>query len=422
MLVSKPLSQLLLGDAVHYKLLCLALLAFFFDLVGRAAGAILLIERKSIYFSLIGLLHLIIGLSLNIYLIIILRMGLMGYYLSALAGAVVPSLIFCGIAIRKCGLSFEPRIARKLIKFQLPLVPSSIISTVSRQAERILLRFMVSIESVGVLSMGYKFPVMLNLFIHEPFMKSWNTERIAIADDSDGPRRISGMYTYLLYLMTFAGLVLAVTIEDILAILTPPEFWPASRIAQIEIITVILTSSSFHLNFGLLYAKDTKTWAIIRSSVAILKIGLSYLFIRLWGLYGAAYSACAVAAITMLWGLQAGQARYRLWLEYRKILLIILAAAAIFLWLTNVDFGETRLARSWANDVVPTLAGWLEGTALGQWKEGKAVDILRDRADLVLDMLIKLVLSCSYLILLPAVHNGTRQRLRKLAVRLRLLR
>ena len=47
MLASRPLSQLLLGDPAYYKLLCLALGGFFFDLTGQAAGATLLIERAA---------------------------------------------------------------------------------------------------------------------------------------------------------------------------------------------------------------------------------------------------------------------------------------------------------------------------------------------------------------------------------------
>lgn len=413
MLASRPLSQLLLGDPAYYKLLCLALGGFFFDLTGQAAGATLLIERKSVYFSLIGLLRLVIGLSLNIYLIIVLRMGLMGYFLSSFFTCLVPALVFYTLAFRKSGFVFERRIARKLIAFQWPLIPSSIVSTLSRQAERILVRFMIDIPSVGVLSMGYKFPVLLNMFISEPFMKSWNTERIAIADQPEGPERIGRMFTYLLYLMVLAGLVLAVCIKNALELLTPPEFWPAFRIARVEIATVILVSSSFHLNFGLLYAKDTKTWAVVRSTMAVIKIGLSYLFISLWGLYGAAYSACVVAAITMLWGTRVGQARYRIRVEYRKIALLAVAALGIFWWLANVDLSGIGVIRSLSENGVPRLADWLSTTDVGTWKEGKVVSLLQEKADILLDMLAKILLCTSYLIFFPFVHDPTLQKLQK---------
>jgi O-antigen/teichoic acid export membrane protein len=412
-LISHPLSRLMLGDASYAPLLRLASLAFFFELSGQAASAILLIERKSIYFSSMGLLRMVIGVSLNIYLILVLKMGLLGYFLASLATSVVPGLMFFAIAVKKCGLAFDRKIAADMLRFQLPLVPSSIINTISRQAERVLARFMINIESVGILSMGYKFPVLLTILIHEPFMKSWNTERIAIADQPKGPERIGRMFTYSLYLLVFAGLVMAAAIQDLLMILTPPEFWLAYRIARIEILTVLLINIRAHLTFGLLYAKDTKTWAIMRSVMSVIKIGLSFLFISLWGLYGAAYSACVVAFLTLLWGLKLGQARYRITLETRKILLLSGAAVLLFALLTRIDFRESGLVQSLSAGAMPRIADFLTHTPLGTWKEGKGIVLLQERADLLLDMMLKTLVAGFYILLFPLAHDPTAQRLRR---------
>ena len=159
-LFSKPICQLLLGDSSYYVLLLLALASFLFDFLGQAAGSILIIQRRSLPFSAVGLLRLVIGLSLNIYLILILKLGLLGYFLSGLLTAVIPAAIFLTISYRQCGARFDRRIARKIIAYQMPLIPGALASFGSRQAERILIRFMINIQSVGVLEMGYKFPVL----------------------------------------------------------------------------------------------------------------------------------------------------------------------------------------------------------------------------------------------------------------------
>ncbi|MFH1573117.1 MAG: oligosaccharide flippase family protein, partial [Acidobacteriota bacterium] len=249
MLLSRPLSQLLLGEVAHWKLICLAMLTFNFEITGQAASAILLIRRRSLAFSLVSLFRLFLGLSLNIYLVIILRWGLLGYFLGSLITALASAIWFYAIAFRECGVGFDREIARKLIAFQAPLIPGSLAAFFSRQIERVIIRFQIGLDAVGVLEMGYKFPALLGMLISEPFMRSWNTKRTEIAPRPEAPRQIGQVFTHYLFLMVFAGLLMAVCIEDVLQILTPPEFWFAHRIARLEIVTFILAGAAFHLGF-----------------------------------------------------------------------------------------------------------------------------------------------------------------------------
>ena len=411
MLLSRPLSHLLLGDSSHAGLLCLALGAFFFDLTGQAAAAILIIRQRSVHFSVLGLVRLFVGLSLNIYLIIILKLGLLGYFLSALITAALSGSAFVIITIRSCGLTFDRRIARQLVAFQLPLVPGTLISFVSRQVERILVRFQIGLETVGIMEMGYKFPLLLSMLISGPFMRSWNTKRTEIAEQPEAPERIGRMFTYFLFLVTTAGLVLAVNIRGILQILTPPEFWPAYRIALIEIITMIMEGSYFHLNFGLYYAKATKTMAVIRGTTSIVKVGLAFIFIALWGFYGAAFSACITTAIMLVWGASKAQARYRLMLEYRKIACMIVSAVAIFLILDRSDLSRLALVQLLQQDIFPGFIELLRATPVGEWKAGAVIRILAERSDLLAVLFVKTLGCLVFAVYFPVVHDQTRRRL-----------
>src|SRR5690606_12224276 len=139
---------------------------------------------------------------------------------------------------------------------------------------------------VGVLEMAYKFPSLLLLLIHTPLMQSWNTERIRIAQqgNADAPQKIGDMFTLSLYLLTAGGLLIALCIGDVLVLLTPEDFWEAKRIAQVECLTIVISSVMYHSNFGYMYQKDSKAWATLTAGTSILKIGLSFLFITWLGI------------------------------------------------------------------------------------------------------------------------------------------
>ncbi len=413
MLASGPLSGWLLGDASMWHLLVLAMLGFVFELTGTAASAILLIEQRSTTFSVIGLARLLIGVATSIWFVLVLDWGLFGYFLSGTLTTLISSVWFVTIAVRRCGAAWDRGISRDLFFFQLPLVPGNLASFVSRQAERVLVRYQLDLASVGVLEMGYKFPSLISLMITQPFMKSWNTTRTAMADEPGAPEHIGRVFTWYLLLVASVGLVIVVNIPAVLRLLTPPEFWNAHRIARVEVLTMILQGCYWHVTFGMYYAKDMRSLSWIRGVTSAVKVALSVLFIKLWGLFGAAYSAALIQAVMLFWSAPLAQRKYRIRYEWRKIWLIGVSSAVAFVVLITLDL-EALGAYRWLRDVaVPGVGRALAATPLGTWKEGKAVTLLLERADLMSDLVLRTLLCLPYALLIPTLHYETRTKILK---------
>ncbi|MEZ4386111.1 MAG: lipopolysaccharide biosynthesis protein [Candidatus Krumholzibacteriia bacterium] len=413
MLFSRPLSGLLFGDPGYWHLICLAFGAFVLDTAGQTALVVLVIRRKSLVFSLLSLVRLVIGLGLNILLVVILRWDLTGYFLAGLLTSLLGSAIGIAVAVRECkvGLGFDRKLARDLIAFQLPLVPSSLATFASRQVERILVRYQIDIGTLGVLEMGYKFPVLLNMLIITPFMSSWQTKRTEIAEEPGAPERIGRMFAYFLYLALLGGLIIAADIRVLLQLLTPEEFWGAFRIARVEVVTTVLMGCYGYLQFGLFWAKKTDLIARTRIVTAIGKVGLSYLMISLWGIYGAAYSAMIMNAVLVVWIHILSQRYYHQIIEWHKIALIVGGAALLFV---AIDRIETATIAGWLQPLAPAaraLVDRLADTWLGTWKDGKVVALLDRSGILVVDLAVRTLLCGLFLLLMPFVHVETQQKL-----------
>jgi len=414
MLLSRPISSVMLGDGGYWYLICLGAVSFLLQFVGDTASSILLIRRRSLTYSGVSVIQLVLGILLNFTFIVVLKWGVTGYFLAAIGTALVATAFFMWLLIRSCGWSYDSEVARKLIDFQLPLVPGSLAAFLARQAERVLLRFMDALESVGILEMGYKFPVLLTLMIHQPFMRSWDTRRVEIAEEPDGPQRLGRMYTYGLFMMLAAGLIMAVCIRELIMILLPHEFWPAYRIARIEILTVLMQSSMYHFIFGIFYMKKTKDWAIVRGWCAAIKVGMSVVFISLWGLYGAAYSACGTMLIMLVWGTWLGMKHFFFPIEKAKVGLLLGGAVAMFLILQGADMKSIGLFDPIRTSWMPWLISNLDGTFFSTWKEGKVIVLLNERLDLIVDMTMRGLLASGYIVLLPLVHDPSRWKVQKM--------
>ena len=410
MIFARPISAFLIDDANLSRLMIMALLSFNFDLMGQAASSWLLVRSRSAQMAGLSLMRLFIGLSLNIYLILIKGMGLDGYFISQLVVNLVSCLIYVGIAFRECGHEFDPKIARTIRGFLLPLIPGSTASWVGRQVERVLVKTMISLESVGIMEMGYKFPVLISLLVTRPFMRSWETRRFEIADEPDAPQTIARMFTYFIFILSWLGLIMAVVIKPVLEILTPPEFHLSYRIARVEIVTVIMRGAGLQLLFGLAYAKDTAMLSKLRGGAAAFKILLSWFFISTWGIYGAAFSAAVTGVVSNVLVFHFAQKRYYLRLEWKTLALMTATGVAMFLALDNWNFTATGAYRILDGQVLPWIQDGLSRTFLGSWKEGKLIVIMAERTGLVTEIILKGTLAACFIILLPIIHPPTRQK------------
>jgi len=403
LLFSAPLSNLILGSQAYAPLICLALLSFVIDVAGQSASTFLVIKERSVLYSFIGLLRLFLGLGLNIWLIVILQVGLIGVFISSLITAIVASLVFHVVAVRDHGFGFHRAIAVQMLRFQLPLLPGDIVAFIGRQAERILVRVLISLEGMGILEMAYKFPPLMNLFIAIPFQRAWRTKSIEIAEEPTAPVVMGMMLTRFLFLMVFFGLLLAVAIPQLLMLLTPPEFWSAARISRVEIMTTILTGCHSFMAFGILYRKKTKLLSYMKVTLTPFKIVLAFVLISTWGLAGAAYSALVIEGAVLVWISVLSQRLYPVVIEYRKLILTLVAAAGLFLLLDGNSYTNFPPAVFARTELLPAVLDYLQTTALGSWKSGKLIQLLQAREEPFIAMVINLFFCLSFLVLLPLV-------------------
>jgi O-antigen/teichoic acid export membrane protein len=400
MVASRPLSEFLFGTPQYDSLIVIALVTFIIDVAGQSASTAQIIKQQSLLFSSIGLGRLIVGVSLNIWLVVILQIGLIGFFLSSFVTAVLNSAVFHFLAIKEHGFGFDRRIATKLVKFQLPLVPGEVIGFLGRQADRVQVRALIGLEGVGILEMAYKFPPFLNLFINIPFRRAWNTKSMEIAEQDGAPEIIASMFTRFLYLNMFAGLLLALTIQDILKVMTPAEFWPAGRIAQIEIVTTILTACSIYLSFGILYRKQTKILSATRAVLVPIKLLLGWLFIVRWGLAGAALSALIIELTSLGWIAVKGHSFYPLPLEYAKILAIVLYAAFLFVLLDGATY---EVVMPMAERLVSDIIQFMQLMPIGGGDAGRIIELLQEKREHVISFVLNCLSSLFFLALFPLV-------------------
>ncbi len=408
---SSWLSGLLLGDVRYWPLIALSLVTLVVDVTAQSAATYHIIHQRSTFYSGLSLLSLALSLSLNILLVIVWRLGLVGFCLSSLLVALVRCALFAGSALRRMKVRFDPSVAWLLFRFQAPLIPAEFLAFVSRQSERFLVRYLIDLDGVGILEMAYKFPPLLNYFFGSPFLLTWRATTVRVAEQPDGPRVIGRMLTGYAFGMLFLGLLMAVNLGPLITLLTPPSFWPSVRIAKVEVLNTLLSAGIGYIQFGLLYRHRTRRLAAIKAAGAVAKIALSAALIGLFGLAGAAYASLCVYAGMLVWIGVDAQKVYRLQIEWRR--LAVLAAMAVGL------YAVVELSMQWPAGPAPrvgeivgpaiqAVAGaWpLEGTRAQRW----LMYLVREREKLGA-LVVNMVAALSYGLVLLWVRPQLARRL-----------
>jgi len=372
----------------------LAVVTFMLSMTSRNAENYVLIQQKSIFYSAIALVKLILGLSLNIYFIVILELGVLGYLYSALTVALFSSIFMHWYAFSRLGLHFVRKDAKEILKYTLPLIPGYVAMFFRINTDRMLLRVFVGLAQVGVFEMLFKFATLIGFFVVDPFLKIWNVKRFEIADQLDGSNIIARMFTYKIIILMFAGLVLALEIPILLKILTPEEFWLSETVIGLAVLSRIILACYYHVNFGLLYAKKTHLISYVQVASAAINLISCLALIPLFGIMGAVIASCVANFFQCAMAWRKASLFYTIPFEWWKIIKTGLLGLVCFAVLTGLSVERINIVNQWLlGNFSAHLKEWMQMLGVGLIKDGKLLNYLVANISLVFDGIAKLLLA-----------------------------
>jgi O-antigen/teichoic acid export membrane protein len=398
LLFYQQVAWLAFGRADWGQYIVLAVLAFMASITAKNAENYILIRQRSVFLSVVSLLRLIISLSLNIYFIVYLQMGVLGYLYASLIDATGYSLFMHVNALRQVGLTFDRAFAKEVVTFSFPLLPGYLAMFVRGNADRILLRTFLGLAQVGVFEVLFKFATLIGFFAVVPFTKIWMVKRYEICDQDDGPVIIARVFTYHMAVLLFLALLLSLEIPVVLKLLTPQEFWLSGYIVFFAVMSRVINAAYYHIYFGLLYAKKMFKVSLIQISSAVISLALTVPLIWEYGLPGAVLASllsimvqCAIAYVL-------STPYYRIPFEWRAVARMLGLSAGMFVAAKNFSIAGTPVA-DW---IRLTVAPWLHevGTMvyLDRLRNGKILNYLVDGLPLVVDGGLLLLYSLLFIV------------------------
>ena len=264
---------------------------------------------------LIGFMEAIFGLLLSLLRIreeairfVVLSVGRMLLFLlgsitgvqlgygvnGALAGRLIAGVVGVALAIgmikNYLAFVFERDYFYRVIRYGLPLLPTSFASYLLLASDRYILNLFHTLEVVAIYSFMYKVATSLEILVTRPFALDWAPRRFKIATQPNpGQKYAQALLIYCFIAIGFALLILA-TVLAVYVWFVPSIYWSGITHLPIILAAYVVFGLSYPLNVGIMLKDRTYFLPYISWLSAGVCLLLNFWWIPQYGMAGAAWA------------------------------------------------------------------------------------------------------------------------------------
>ena len=236
-----------------------------------------------------SVLNSIITVFLNIFLIVVLKMGLYGFLIANCVGYIFTNILFF-IRIKAwkfINFEFNKTVMKKMIMYSFPLVFSAIAWWVNNASDRYVISLICGVSISGIYAVSTKIPSILTTF-QSVFMQAWSISAIKDFDKKDSDAFIGNMYSILNFLLFSCCSILIIFNLVISKVLFKKEFFLAWKYVPFLLISVAIDGMALFICNLFFAINDTKSRAIVTICGAIINTILNFVLIYYFDAFGAA--------------------------------------------------------------------------------------------------------------------------------------
>ena len=287
-LAAPTLSSLMFQSDRHADLIRLALLGSVFITIADPWLAYLRMEEKAKRYVVITLFSSVLSIALSVWLVLVQQIGVTGVILAGTLTQGVMLLVNWMVIGRKLYFKIDPSLFRPLIHIGFPSIFGLFAFMLIDYADRQMIERMVSINALGIYSVGYSFGMVMSIAVGA-FATAWPPFFMSYINKTEEARTVfARVMTY--YLLGFGGLVVLFffVARPIVVIMTAPAFHSAFNVVGLVAAALMLKGCYLIVLPGISFAEKLHKQSAVEWVAAIVNIGMNLWLIPLYGIVGAA--------------------------------------------------------------------------------------------------------------------------------------
>jgi len=271
-------------------LFLLASLNIFLTIGGQFILSLWQYYNKALNFILLSLFQFLGILFLSIFFVAFKGQGLYGLLLSKAIVLFIVFLLSASIIFINYRGRPDFSIYKKLLKFGAPLILLALVTPMLTLSSRAYLLIFVSLEDIGIYHIGYKFGMLINMFLVVPLQRGWVPIMYKMEID-DSTLRI---HRDVMYYYTVIGFLFCVAliffIEPLLSFIAQPQYLSGAPFVTVIAFAYFISGYRLFFMAGATLKGKTPRIAIAAGITVLANIILNYFLIKFYGTWGAAWS------------------------------------------------------------------------------------------------------------------------------------
>lgn len=223
----------------------------------------------------------------------------------------------------------------KLLKYGFPLILLAIVTPILTVSDRFFLNLFVTLDDIGIYSISYKFGMLINIFIVIPLQRGWGPMMYRLGVEEKSHEFYRDIMFYYAVIGSLIFLLTSFFIDDILRVIATPEYLTGAFI--IPIVTFAYFINGFRIFFAAGAALKDKTPRLaLAAFIAICtNLFLNYLFIKSYGMIGAAWATFLSYTVLTLTIYIASQRLVRINWAWPRLIKLISITLIIFILISQ---------------------------------------------------------------------------------------
>jgi len=291
------------------------------------------VKEKAGVFFWISMLQFISGVVFILYFIVIAHQGAEGMLKGQFWGNLVMMPLFFYFIIRQS--SFRPKIsvAKSILIYSLPIVPSLIFAWVMNLSDRIFIEHYFTLRDVGIYSLGYKIAGIVALFTGA-FNAAYTPIFYKIANDSKeiNPKlKLKNFNHTFIMVVIFISFGIAFTAKETIGIFLNVRYLEAWKVVNLICLSYLVSTSAGLLNLMIYQEKKTLWMLFIISISAVANTTMNFVLIPWIGPMGAAWATLISSLVFFVIAYQYARRFYFIPFSWSKIFVLLIPLFGICL-------------------------------------------------------------------------------------------
>ena len=290
--ISEYLAEVILQDRNLAHILKIYAWILFLQPFSSLFFCLLRMLEKAKYFVCTSISSLLLSAGLTLYLLIVLKKGVLAPIVGNLFGLMVTVIMILPVFIKRSTFKLSRSTLIPPLKYAYPLLLSEYSNLFIQSGDRYVLRIFNSVSMVGLYSFGYQIAGILQTALVTPLKQALQPIVLKQEDNPEAIRhflRLGATYFYLIGCA--ACLLISLFSREILMLFARKEaFWAAWVIVPIITYSYVQHGVGNFVGWGMGLMKKSFHVSGIVLIAALVNIGLNFLFVPQWGMLGAAFA------------------------------------------------------------------------------------------------------------------------------------